>query len=92
MADWIPQRAEELTPEWLDEVLREGGYLGEGRVVGLDVEPMGEGLGFVGQVLRLRPTYEDAPAAAPVSTARHASPEHGAQRTKTRKSPVETLM
>ena len=67
MADWIPQRAEELTPEWLDEVLREGGYLDEGRVVGLDVEPMGEGLGFVGQVLRLRPTYEDAPAAAPVS-------------------------
>ena len=67
MADWIPQRAEELTPEWLDEVLREGGYLDEGRVVALDVEPMGEGLGFVGQVLRLRPTYEDAPAAAPVS-------------------------
>ena len=67
MSDWIPQRLEELTPEWLDSVLREGGYLTQGRVVALDVTPMGEGLGFVGQVLRLRPTYEGADPTAPVS-------------------------
>ena len=67
MSDWIPQRSEHLTPEWLDPVLHEGGYLRESRVVGLRVEPIGEGLGFVGQVLRLRPEYDLPEAGAPAS-------------------------
>lgn len=67
MSDWIPQRIEDLTSDWLDQALREGGYLGESRVSSLRVEPIGEGLGFVGQVLRLRPEYEGSEAGAPTS-------------------------
>ena len=67
MSDWIPQRIEHLTPEWLDAVLREEGHLSASRVVDLQVEPIGEGLGFVGQVLRLRPRYDQAEPGAPTS-------------------------
>lgn len=67
MSDWIPQRVEHLTPEWLDAALRDGGHLAESRVVGLRVEAIGEGLGFVGQVLRLRPEYDRPEPGAPTS-------------------------
>ena len=67
MSEWIPQRPEDLTPTWLDEALRGAGYLKESRVVGLRVESIGEGLGFVGQVLRLRPEYDRPEAGAPAS-------------------------
>lgn len=63
----IPNRVEELTPEWLTEALRSGGVLGAGaRVVSVEAERLGEGAGFIGQLFRLRLTYEgdagDAPA------------------------------
>lgn len=54
----IPNRVEELTPEWLTEALRSGGVLGAGaRVVSVEAERLGEGAGFIGQLFRLRLTY-----------------------------------
>ena len=67
MSEWIPQRPEDLTPAWLSEVLHRGGFLGKNHILKLRVEPIGEGLGFVGQVLRLSPEYEFSEATAPRS-------------------------
>lgn len=50
----IPQQADELTPEWLTSALRARGVLQQARVCKTDCDVLGEGEGFVGQVLRLR--------------------------------------
>lgn len=51
----IPRVAEDLTAEWLSEVL--------GReITGVAVEPMGVGVGLVGSLFRLRLTGESGPA------------------------------
>jgi hypothetical protein len=63
----IPQALEALTPEFLTDALRGEGHLSEGRVVGVEVEPLGEGEGFMGCVGRLNLRYEGASAAAPAS-------------------------
>jgi hypothetical protein len=56
----IPERIEDLTPDWLTRVLRSSGTLREASVVGVRSEILGEGEGFIGQIARL--TLElDAP-------------------------------
>lgn len=63
----IPYCAAEITAEWLTEVLAEGGHIGGGRVVGIERQTIGEGVGFLGELTRLSLRYEGAPAAAPAS-------------------------
>lgn len=64
----IPVAPEDLTAGWLTEALRGAGPLGaRGRVVAVDAKPIGEGVGFTGQVVRARMELADAPAAAPRS-------------------------
>jgi len=48
----IPQRLDELTPAWLSQAL--DGVLAGARVERVEVEPLGEGEGFVGMLARLR--------------------------------------
>ena len=63
----IPQRVEDLTPEWLTSVLRAGGFLLQARVVSRESERLGEGEGFVGQIVRLRLAFDRGEAGAPES-------------------------
>ncbi len=50
---FIPERVEDLTPEWLSLVLRERDVLGGARVSSARNELIGDGEGFVGVITRL---------------------------------------
>jgi hypothetical protein len=63
----IPRSLEDLTPEWLTAVLRARGFLGEARVVSREAEILGEGEGFVGQIIRLRLAFDGPAPDAPPS-------------------------
>lgn len=68
MADtelFIPELPEQLTPQWLNKVL--ASRLGENTVVGLDQTILGEGEGFVGDIIRLDLTYEHPSESLPKS-------------------------
>jgi aminoglycoside phosphotransferase (APT) family kinase protein len=60
-----PRRFEEITPAWLTSLLRESGTLGDARVTDVAVEPIGLGVGFLGQLARLRLGYERPAPALP---------------------------
>jgi hypothetical protein len=59
MADTItlPTHIAELTPAYLTFALRHGGHLTYGEVVAVDAGPLTAGVGFVGQLTRLRLSY-----------------------------------
>lgn len=50
-----PERPAEMTAAWLTHVLREAGALPEGTIISFESEPIGQGAGFVGELVRLRP-------------------------------------
>ena len=58
MTGTTPRRFEELTPAWLTTLLRESGALGDARITDIAVEPIGIGVGFLGQLSRLRLRYD----------------------------------
>ena len=58
MDRFIPERLDDLTPEWLTMALRQGGHLPEaGEVTSVEREVLGEGEGFMGDIARLRLSY-----------------------------------
>lgn len=62
----IPAHLGEMTRTWLDAQLRAGGFIDErNSVAGFEVEPLGDGEGFVGELGRLRLQYERDAAGAP---------------------------
>jgi hypothetical protein len=63
----LPANEEEITPEWLTEVLHEGGALPSGRVAGVDAVRIAEGVGLMGRLARLSVRYEGAGDDAPAS-------------------------
>jgi hypothetical protein len=63
----IPTGPEEMTADWLTHALRQGAALREARVADFDVETISEGVGLIGQVLRLRPRYDRPEEGAPAS-------------------------
>ena len=63
----IPVSAEDLTPEWLTSALRVGGFVKESRVTSFTREALGEGAGFVGQIVRFRLTFDRPEEGAPTS-------------------------
>lgn len=67
MDRFIPERIEDLTPEWLTTTLREGGHLAAaGAVTSTKREVLGEGEGFMGDIARLRLAYEGGEGPASV--------------------------
>ena len=67
MEPFIPERLDDLTPEWLTQVLREGGFVpAEGAVTSVEREILGEGEGFMGDIARLRLSYEGGEGPASV--------------------------
>jgi hypothetical protein len=63
----IPYSAAEITPEWLTRVLREGGHIGDARVLSFGQETIGEGVGFLGELTRLTLHYDKSVPGAPAS-------------------------
>ena len=67
MDHFIPERLDDLTPEWLTTALREGGHLAPtGEVTSVEREILGEGEGFMGDIARLRLAYEGGEGPASV--------------------------
>lgn len=63
----IARSPEELTAEWLTAALRESGVIHEASVTSTVSEPVGAGVGFIGQLARVKLTYDRAEAGAPAS-------------------------
>ncbi len=64
----VPERTEDATPEFVTEALREGGVLGPDTTVAeVEHEPIGVGVGIVGQLARLALRYDGQAAGAPGS-------------------------
>ncbi len=63
----LPPSIESLTPEWLTAALRNGGALPEGSVTSFGHEIIGEGIGFIGTVARLKLQYSGAGPEAPAT-------------------------
>ena len=53
----LPNDIAELTPAYLTTALRHAGHLANGEVASVDASPLGAGVGFVGQLARLRLGY-----------------------------------
>ncbi len=59
----VPDGPDDVTAEWLTEALRRTGA----PVVGLDVEPLAPGRGFVARTVRFRLRFDGEPLGAPAS-------------------------
>jgi Ecdysteroid kinase-like family len=53
----LPTDIADLTPAYLTAALRHGGHLRNGEVSAVEAAPLGAGVGFVGQLARLKLTY-----------------------------------
>jgi hypothetical protein len=62
-----PRSVDDISPAWLTAALRAGGALRDAVVTGRAIEPIGVGVGFLGQLARVRPTYDRPEASAPAS-------------------------
>jgi len=67
MAQGTPRQFADIEPAWLTSLLREAGSLRAGAVTAIGIEPIGVGVGFLGQVARLRLTYDRPDEAAPAT-------------------------
>lgn len=63
----VPAAVEDLTPAWLTASLRAGGVLRAASVTSVDASLLSEGVGFIGQVVRLTLTYDRAASGDPAS-------------------------
>lgn len=78
----FPLSPAELSTAWLTETLRRAGLVSTARVTGFDTEVVGEGVGFVGLLVRIRLQYDHDEAGAPSSlVAKFPSPNEGARQT-----------
>jgi hypothetical protein len=73
----IPITPEELTPAWLTDALRAGGVLRSGAVRDVRREVLGQGVGFVGQVVRLTLNYDPPGAGAATMIAKMPAADEG---------------
>ena len=64
----IPSNAQELTPDWLTDALRETGAIKYSRVTAVDLKPdIAAGVGFMCQLSQLGLTYDRPEQGAPLS-------------------------
>lgn len=64
----IPSNPQHLTAEWLTDALRSSGTIKDAAVTSFDMEPdIAAGVGFMGQLARISPTYDRAESGAPAS-------------------------
>lgn len=63
----IARTPEEMTAEWMTEALRKNGVIRDASVVAATPEPVGVGVGFLGQLARIRLTYDRPEGGTPAS-------------------------
>lgn len=63
----IPKSASGITPAWLTSVLRSSNTITNATVTDCEINPIGEGVGIVGQLLRIQITYDSSEPSAPKS-------------------------
>jgi aminoglycoside/choline kinase family phosphotransferase len=63
----IPAGPRALTPEWFTQALRSTGAIADARVTSCQIELIGEGKGFSGQLARIGLSYDVAEAGGPAS-------------------------
>jgi hypothetical protein len=63
----IPSNEQELTPEWMTDILRRAGALERGRVKAVRPERIAQGVGLMARLFRLGLDYEGADNSAPRS-------------------------
>lgn len=63
----IPETLDALTPEWLTKVLSENGHLSQAQVIDSRQKLLGEGEGFLGDIVRLSLTFDGPEGNAPQS-------------------------
>ena len=56
----IPVTMDDITPEWLTSALRAGGRAGDCTVTAIEKVTIGQGVGILGELARLTPTYSAA--------------------------------
>src|SRR5688572_22862301 len=55
-----PKNVAEISAEWLDEVLRESAALGNRRIAAVESTVIGEGIGYLSSVARVKLSYDGA--------------------------------
>ncbi|MCI0856621.1 MAG: hypothetical protein J4N98_08010, partial [Chloroflexi bacterium] len=66
MSDLKIPASNEVTAEWLTSALRSGGVIKDASVTSLEFEgDIAAGVGFMGQLARIKPTYDQAEEGAP---------------------------
>jgi hypothetical protein len=63
----LPAGPSELTADWLTSALQESGTISNSAVTGFDYEIIGEGVGVLGQLARVRLQYDKPEEGAPAS-------------------------
>jgi hypothetical protein len=74
----IPANLEEVTPEWFTQVLIDSGVIKHTSVTAVESERLGEGQGFIGQVIRFKLTYRIFEKGTPqsiIAKISHSDPE-----------------
>ena len=64
---FIPSGPEDLTPEWITQMLRERGVARSASVTGFKTEIVGEGEGFLGMIVRFHLAWDRPEGGAPAS-------------------------
>ncbi len=64
----IPANPAAVTAEWMTEVLHQAGALPvDSRVAAITIEPLGAGVGVMGELARIQMAYDGEPGAAPTT-------------------------
>lgn len=63
----VPSNMNEISPAWLTEALRAGGHIEGASVAGMQSTPIGEGVGFLGELRRIELHYDRPANGAPAS-------------------------
>ena len=77
MSTSTPQTIAEITPTWIEEVLRSAGAIGAERVAGIETRPIGEGQGFLSSMAVVAIRYDRDAAGAPAGVVVKLEPAAG---------------
>lgn len=72
-----PMHVEEITPEWIDHALKEGGFLKDACVKSIEKKVIGDAKGFLSSVVRVGIEYDSDEKTAPASVVVKIEPEEG---------------
>jgi hypothetical protein len=63
----MPESSADVSADWLTDKLRQSGAIDGAAVTSIQTQNIGEGIGIMGEVVRLTPTYDKREVGAPIS-------------------------